>query len=1095
MSQYDFSEVVKNFYTKYDIFVYPCKTYSHKQQRELYVTNRNNLKKYLLHPTGWRQVKRSNYRHDEITQEIKDNACVMGYVITGKYNNITVIDIDLNKKDQIKDKGLHNRIIKLITESNTLLVSTPSGGIHAYFKYEDRIPHKGHDGFNGIIDRLNTGGNAYIGQRNDGKYVPNYKPIQRMPEDLIAILERSDKNTEPEFFEPQDKKLEYSETQHISIDCKQLVKALEVVSVDPDYIDGKGWWVISGVLNKHRDEIPSCYELWDSWSKKGKNTYNKDKNKKIWDEWCVKNDWKLNINIIFVYCNRILQEQGKRLLKPFHTLIDYIPLDTQLYPPHEVVTMKYISEYPFSNQENNMIQSMMGTGKTRCELDMAQKHKTQLITINGLKTINTMHEMDLKERFGKENVYVINSDQKNKKALQNLKKHYLKYNYARTDEEEEMQVEPPHIVVCIDSCHKLIENPYFESKHNALAPPEIDYENTKIFLDEIHSTILHLYKSSTLKGKRVAVLDAIVRLIKNAKSVTMADGVITDVEHMFMRLCRGDKYKYVQNTYKLFDDIPMYIHEDNTFWMAIEECFKNKEPLIITSNSLKEITILKPYLAKLREKYEIKEEVKYFTSIDERYSGNISEIEDTYCVAFSPSIQGGLDHQKEVSVFSIVSHGLSLTPEQVRQQMARARKPKCLHLWMHDFECEELLATSFEEFKAKYKHHYLEGFQELCSKSFKNGVYEYQENEHTDIYFMIEYHTNVQKSDYHNNLIKMCKKGGFKVVKDYTGRYEKDKAEIVEVEIDNDPGKNLLEMEDYYVKQFDTIVDDDKERRRFMEPSEDKNKFEEGISGKLECLNITINDVWTFKQENTNLYTLIRDICLKPGVFEFHMKVCKLLRTNDSILSRLAYMNRQDLVEINAKSVETQILAVKQYFTNHLPMAFTDENDITTLQYDSIEEYNDREVKMQDSEYQYIKNMSRTTKPKPRTRKEAFQLGYFALKSILGSNILEYESETIHDKTTRKKVKRKKATISQEKYQLHIELMKMRVTEEGMAKYNPNVRQVIATHYENGGNRVVKDKFCELKQAQRATEKPTYVSEDDDDIESDDEIVCEKASV
>ena len=95
MGQYDFSEVVKNFYTKYDIFVYPCKTYSHKQQRELYVTNRNNLKKYLLHPTGWRQVKRSNYRHDEITQEIKDNACVMGYVITGKYNNITVIDINL----------------------------------------------------------------------------------------------------------------------------------------------------------------------------------------------------------------------------------------------------------------------------------------------------------------------------------------------------------------------------------------------------------------------------------------------------------------------------------------------------------------------------------------------------------------------------------------------------------------------------------------------------------------------------------------------------------------------------------------------------------------------------------------------------------------------------------------------------------------------------------------------------------------------------------------------------------------------------------------------------------------------------------------
>ena len=34
-----------------------------------------------------------------------------------------------------------------------------------------------------------------------------------------------------------------------------------------------------------------------------------------------------------------------------------------------------------------------------------------------------------------------------------------------------------------------------------------------------------------------------------------------------------------------------------------------------------------------------------------------------------------------------------------------------------------------------------------------------------------------------------------------------------------------------------------------------------------------------------------------------------------------------------------------------------------------------------------------------------------------------------------------------------------------------------------------------VKTSPRATEKPTYVSEDDDDIESDDEIVCEKASV
>ena len=56
-------------------------------------------------------------------------------VLTGKINNIIIVDID------IKDNGLEkwNELIELHDEPDTYTIETGSGGFHYYFNYNDVI--------------------------------------------------------------------------------------------------------------------------------------------------------------------------------------------------------------------------------------------------------------------------------------------------------------------------------------------------------------------------------------------------------------------------------------------------------------------------------------------------------------------------------------------------------------------------------------------------------------------------------------------------------------------------------------------------------------------------------------------------------------------------------------------------------------------------------------------------------------------------------------------------------------------------------------------------------------------------------------------
>ena len=106
-------------------------------------------------------------------------------VLTGKINNITIIDVDYYKfKDDNKFvKELGDK--KYIKSLDTFTIRTPRGGYHLYFQYDEEI-------------YTTTNAEIQIDIRNDNGYIVKYgsiidnkmykvwinKEIKKMPEDL-----------------------------------------------------------------------------------------------------------------------------------------------------------------------------------------------------------------------------------------------------------------------------------------------------------------------------------------------------------------------------------------------------------------------------------------------------------------------------------------------------------------------------------------------------------------------------------------------------------------------------------------------------------------------------------------------------------------------------------------------------------------------------------------------------------------------------------------------------------------------------------------------------------------------------------------------
>ncbi|EKX40498.1 hypothetical protein GUITHDRAFT_175438 [Guillardia theta CCMP2712] len=146
------------------------------------------IKKTYALAAGWNDTKKHNKEtfkiwHKLIDNKINNNKGVLYAVLTGKINNITVIDLDI-----LKAENRNEEFENLVQSAETFQVSTPKGE-HHYFLYCPYLKNK--IGFLGYIDILNDT-KCVIGAgtlRDDGFYSileeNELKPISKALFDFI----------------------------------------------------------------------------------------------------------------------------------------------------------------------------------------------------------------------------------------------------------------------------------------------------------------------------------------------------------------------------------------------------------------------------------------------------------------------------------------------------------------------------------------------------------------------------------------------------------------------------------------------------------------------------------------------------------------------------------------------------------------------------------------------------------------------------------------------------------------------------------------------------------------------------------------------
>jgi len=227
------------------------------------------------------------------------------FLVTGEKSGITVIDID----DPIKP---HNK--KIIKEFKCNNIVKTNKGFHHYYKYTDKFEKNTKSEYL-KLDIRNNGGMIYIppttykDDEDDDtiyKYIwVNKGELQEMPDELILYIkqiyakqEKENKNLSNMINESSKniKKLDFTakEKKEIKLNDVDNIEILKELlnHLDESRASDYNKWIGVGYSLKSND---IQYELFDMFSRRCMNKYNKEKNKKIYDNLkkmdCYRNLW------------------------------------------------------------------------------------------------------------------------------------------------------------------------------------------------------------------------------------------------------------------------------------------------------------------------------------------------------------------------------------------------------------------------------------------------------------------------------------------------------------------------------------------------------------------------------------------------------------------------------------------------------------------------------------------------------------------------------------------------------------------------------------------------------------------------------------
>jgi len=930
-------------------------------------------------------------------------------------NNICVIDNDDNKPNKkVYDLDLQQKIHNLCDNDKSNCISTtPSGGTHTIFQHQENIIYD--TCFNGCVDRLaynfDTSKNPcciFVGWRDDGQYIPNFKKPKELNNEMLKIFK-----TNPESVKNFYKHNTYVEKNIINTNCKydpnliidfNVDLVLEILNKFNDidlkhFIDSKEWFKLTSICKKYEDSLPNVKEIWHKISKKG-DKYNKEKNESIWDDI---DDCKLDINYIIYLHNKLFENKHnskkyfKRTMqyKPFteeNHLIKYVDLKYCSSKKDDVIHYNLLE----SDDEikNIVLKSGMNTGKSTASFKHILDNKQNTISINSNKALNREHKNTLIETYGIDNVFCLNSDKDNNDDYKKLKQRIKENN------------QNVHLVICINSVWKL------NSIWN-----DILWNETTLFLDEFRDTLQYLYTSSTLSRNRLKVIMTFKKLIYDVNTFFCCDGNITDLEINFLH-CLNVKFNIIVNTYKSFD-CPMYVLQHEEMFQKMDKNIQEGKKIMICSDTKSQVQAIESYVSEkyIKSGYWKQEEILLLYCGSEDSYESSDALKKLKMFGFSPTIKCGIDYRESACVFGFLKNKDTLTPELFSQQIARCRKPEELNIYIANIPDKPLLTSDVQYYLTNIIQSETDNyenilFDELCDKKITNGSVQKENNIESDFLVEILFQNEIQKSNYDENLLNILQKTGYKLMnasKTVISKCSKKKQTIENIEIEqytNNTIKKSIEQTKELIKTFDD------EKYRIIDPETEKETILNHYTSNERHTIQTIRDLFHIDplyisdiekiEQNDHISELICDNKLLAR----HLYIRKLSMPMKTLINIMNEKKSSDFKYNNLKNDPYNIIYIlKKYMIEHLPECFDDKKSFHTFEFDAKDKQNYETIHTNIEMFKFLKNFIPKSKVElPKNKYDVMMFSVKILKMLCPSLLIE-EWKNITIKSQKLKVK------------------------------------------------------------------------------------------
>jgi hypothetical protein len=593
-------------------------------------------------------------------------------LLTGKKNNISVVDIDCNKDENIHDNIFIKKFgadpKKWNEDLGAFVVGTPSGGFHLYFQYEETLK-QGQDE-ESHIDIRNDGGLILApGCIRDGKtytiLAGDTEKINKIPDEVRDFIHSI------EYYNPNknDNKIKKTRVKKIKDkDGKNEIIIEEIIGCDqslyeynyPDdlirniiegldqkkyFMSYTGWLIFSTAMKQIGRK-----DLWEEYSEAmSSKVYDEDKNEMIWNGITGhKTMYAINHLLLNTSYEKARTSLDYFKLKPI--LKNKIQSTTKIN--RKKLGYEYFKELVKTDKKFFIIKSDTGTGKTttfRSLMNDRQfKKNNKFISIVSRVSLG----LEQYETFNEEGIWC--------------------EWYENSGYEPDNRI---GYVIQVDSLMKL---KYW-----------CDVGATSgcvLFMDEFNSIVKHLFTSETLvkNGIRIPIMDLLVDLIREAKYVFMTDADISDQSLKFLDFILDytdryddsvplkDKFVFIENEYKHNSGRPA---EELFNIENMIEMMKKTKKWICPCDEARSCHLLKEQIGDPNI-------IIIDSNVNKRYNWDEHDR-----IIFSPKVIYGLDSVMERPVFCFYQE-TTIDPKDMLQQINRNRNITKLYYLFQRKKCK-----------------------------------------------------------------------------------------------------------------------------------------------------------------------------------------------------------------------------------------------------------------------------------------------------------------------------------------------------------------------------------------------------------------------